>query len=255
VLRNLHEKFLSKENSIRIAESRLSHQGVSYDDKDLETMAAAIRQEWKDIGDESTNFGHKIHDVLRQGVSGTSTNLGEHYKMYKDVLGYLNGFYNHTEFIIPDEKSNVCGTADVVIQRNRSSSNCICDIADYKTNLRKGIVFDSTYTNKFGVKVSNGKFMYGPVAHLEDCNYNQYALQLSLYAYMLERNFNVRIGKLFILWLQFVRNEATQWIYYKTVYLPVPYLHYEAIAILKEQEEMLIKQESPGESDLNFPGY
>lgn len=29
--------------------------------------------------------------------------------------------------------------------------------------------------------------MYAPVAHLEDCNWNHYCLQLSMYAYFLEQ--------------------------------------------------------------------
>jgi hypothetical protein len=41
--------------------------------------------------------------------------------------------------------------------------------------------------------------MSGPLAHLDDCNYNHYALQLSIYMYiMLKHNPRYKAGKLML---------------------------------------------------------
>jgi hypothetical protein len=63
-----------------------------------------------------------------------------------------------------------------------------------------------------------------PVEHLEDCNYNHYALQLSLYALMIELWFKVKIGRLTILYISL----QMQWTEY-----PVPYMRSEAMDIMK----------------------
>ena len=63
--------------------------------------------------------------------------------------------------------------------------------------------------------------------HLEECNYNTYATQLSGYAYMAEKTYGVKIGKLFIVWIRY--NEKDDKLDYTMI--PVPYMKIEIEAL------------------------
>lgn len=95
-----------------------------------------------------------------------------------------------TEGIYPEhfvylKSAGLCGQADRV-----EVVKSIIDIIDYKTNkkLEKESFksWDGTY-----------KMMTGPCEHLQDCNFNHYALQLSAYMFiMLKHNPTYKPGKL-----------------------------------------------------------
>jgi len=107
------------------------------------------------------------------------------------------------------------------------------DFYDYKTNLSQGIRYDSIGWNKNPIKHYN-RFMFSPLNHLEDCNYNKYAMQLSSYAYMAEITYGVKVGKLFII---FIWLDGTK---YKYKFIPVPYMRMEAAAIF--QDSLTLKE-------------
>jgi hypothetical protein len=94
-----------------------------------------------------------------------------------------NGVY--PEHFVYLKSAGVCGQSDLVEVVNK-----VVSITDYKTN--KEIKME-------GFKSWDGKaqMMTGPVAHLEDCHKNHYALQLSLYLYIiLKHNPSYTPGKL-----------------------------------------------------------
>jgi len=86
-----------------------------------------------------------------------------------------------------------------------------------------------------------------PVSHLDDCNFNHYALQLSIYMYiMLKHNPKLRPGKMFIHHVTFDLEGEDEYGYPITKYddngdpvikqvipMEIPYLKEEVIAILK----------------------
>lgn len=83
-----------------------------------------------------------------------------------------------TEGVYPEhmvylESMSLCGQSDVV-----EVVNGVVSITDYKTNKE---IKAKGYRNWDG-KVSK---MLPPVSHLDDCNLNHYALQLSLYMYII----------------------------------------------------------------------
>jgi hypothetical protein len=104
---------------------------------------------------------------------------------------------NLTEGIYPEhmvylKSAGICGQADRVEVIKDS-----IDLYDYKTN--KVINLES-YKNWEGVS----KKMLGPLSHLDDCNFNHYALQLSTYMYiMLKHNHHLKPGKIQIHHIKF----------------------------------------------------
>jgi hypothetical protein len=69
--------------------------------------------------------------------------------------------------------------------------------------------------------------MLEPLNNLMECEYNVYSLQLSLYAYLLEKMYpQAKIGKLAIMWLN---PHTEEW---KT--FAVPYMKYDVIRLLQD---------------------
>ena len=105
----------------------------------------------------------------------------------------------YPEHMIYLKSVGICGQADRV-----EVVGDVINLYDYKTN--KEIKLHG-FTNWEGIS----KMMLGPCAHLEDCNFNHYALQLSLYMYMmLKHNHYLYPGKLIIEHIAFEIREEDQ---------------------------------------------
>ena len=138
-----------------------------------------ILEEWKTAGEEACALGTKIHETCEDVLLGnsfrnTSNNENEERMMNVakiaakkiktefDILG--------VEKLIFNEQLGIAGTIDLLAKSKKSGK---VYIFDWKTNKR------ILKENDFGTKG------LGPITHLDDCNYNHYALQLSIYQYIL----------------------------------------------------------------------
>lgn len=93
----------------------------------------------------------------------------------------------YPEFLCYLTSSLICGQSDYVQVKEG-----IIHIRDYKTS-------KEIRTKGYGNSYTGPQMMLAPVAHLEDCEFNHYALQLSMYMYMLLRhNPNLKPGTLTI---------------------------------------------------------
>lgn len=91
----------------------------------------------------------------------------------------------YPEHLVYLKSAGLCGQADRVEVLHET-----IDLFDYKTN--KEIKLEG-FTNWEGITNK----MLGPCSHLDDCNFNHYALQLSTYMYMmLKHNHNLKPGKM-----------------------------------------------------------
>ena len=96
---------------------------------------------------------------------------------------------------------------------------------DYKTSKK---INKRSYFNKVLKKNTMMKY---PLGHLEDCNYNHYALQISLYAYMLEnRNPEMNIQDLYIIHCTDSGENK----------IKVPYLRKEVESMIREYKKTLL---------------
>jgi hypothetical protein len=140
---------------------------------------------------------------------------------YPELLVYLKSF-------------GVCGQSDKIDVYNNT-----VDVSDYKTN--KEIKLES-YVNWEGISSK----MKAPLQHLDDCNFNHYALQLSLYMFIiLKHNPGLRPGKLTMQHVQFEENGRDKNDYPVTklnkdgdpiikdvIYYDLPYLKDEVVLML-----------------------
>lgn len=157
--------------------------------------AGVIEAEWKRYGQERADEGTRVHNAMelfekeckilpenedcRPWILSVASEYKDYYKCYQEQCLY-------------DTDNLLAGTSDKLCLFS-SHAKSVVDIADYK-NYVNGL--PQINISKKGERVH--KYMLGPLSHLIDSKFNKVALQLSVYAYMLEKKTGRRIGKLFI---------------------------------------------------------
>ena len=217
ILKALQEPFDSAGVSAMMAKGIAKEKGIS-----IEQAQKELLKEWDAKRDSAGDRGNFIHGGLEKYlIDGTKTpGLEAPINIVRDLVKPFYRFY--PEVILYDQESGVAGQTDLVVQRQKSQ-NSLYDFYDYKTNESKGIQFDSVNRKAEPLKHYN-RMLMAPLDHIEDCNYNIYSLQLSLYAALAEMTYGIRVGRLAII---FINNEMQTTIY------PVGYLKLEALKLLE----------------------
>ncbi len=156
-----------------------------------------IKAAWKAEANRATSLGTWYHNCRERDICELST-MERHGHVVpvikpieKDGIKFSpnqklsNGVY--PEHMVYLKSAGLCGQSDLVEVINGE-----VHITDYKTN--KEIKVEG-YTNWEGITQK----MLAPVLHLDDCNLNHYALQLSLYMFIiLKHNPKLKFGSLTI---------------------------------------------------------
>ena len=132
----------------------------------------------------------------------------------------------YLEKFLMSNKYEILGYADRIDTKGN-----IINITDNK--VVEKIYRSSSFKTETGFKVESKK-MLPPLQHLDDTNYNDFVLQLSLYMYLAwENNKNMKIGNLYI--RHIVMNDLDKVTSDTTI--PVPYLKDEVKLMLKYKLE------------------
>lgn len=207
-------------------------------ESELNKIQQDILDEWQQITQEACERGTKIHRELENSFykAGSNVNLqkfgiGGKFQCKKDYSDLDLEYGVYPEYLIyydsPTPDLHIAGQIDLLI---KNGNNII--LGDHKSNRElnfKGFYNSSTKTTK--------KMKY-PLGNLDDCNFNAYQLQLSTYAWMLQKiNPNFNIERLFI---NHYDHEGNNKIY------EVQYLKNEVEKMLKHfaRENMIKKQQS-----------
>jgi ATP-dependent exoDNAse (exonuclease V) beta subunit len=206
-------KYKEKFDSDAIAERTAKKRGLTKDQ---------ILSEWKESANIATTKGTAIHETIQSMLMRIPEKFHSEYsivakKALVEIEKVLGNTSNITsEMLIWNDKLKIASQSDLV--QRYTPPFCkheIINIIDYKTN--KAI---DTY-NKYNT------YMLEPLNNLMECEYNIYSLQLSLYAYLLEKMYpQAKIGKLAIMWLN---PHTEEW---KT--FAVPYMKYDVIRLLQD---------------------
>lgn len=188
-----------------------------------------VKQEWQINNKFSTDYGTMIH----KGIEGCIKHIPEYYENenkdivksgYEKICKYIGEENINSEMLLWNHNYKIAGQSDIVqftsktvyIDHQRTSINII-NIGDIKTN--KSFEFYSKYNN----------YMLYPVNHLMACHFNDYTLQLSLYAFMLQELYpTFHIGTLFLMHYDRNKNIWTK--------INLPYMKYEVMALLKHYQ-------------------
>jgi hypothetical protein len=168
---------------------------------------------WERKGEEARNLGTMMHEKIERHYLGLPNSSDDTYRLFEQFIDYYHLTPYRTEWTIYDEESGIAGTLDFL-------------------NLHQGIftIFDWKRSNKILVcgapETTNrwGKCAFSPISHIPDTIYWHYALQLSIYRYILEKNYGIHVssGKLGV----FHPDNGRPYV------VDVPYMRNEVIALL-----------------------
>ena len=214
-----------------------------------------IQQIWDNEGNRSTTDGTWYHNqreddlcsfasIEREGVTvPVFKPSGENAGVRTAPSQKLEpGVY--PEHMVYLKSAGVCGQSDLVEVVNGK-----VNIIDYKTN--KEIKMKG-FTNWEGITEK----MLLPVNNLDDCHFNHYALQLSIYMYIiLKHNPKLKPGKIFIHHVKFEIEREDNWGYpigkkdengnpivKEVIVIPIPYLVDEVQAVIHYMKDNPIKK-------------
>ena len=155
--------------------------------EELNEVQQDILDEWEDINKRSCERGTKIHAQLENSFYTAGSNItlkkfgiGGKFSCKKDYNELDLDYGIYPEYLIyydnPKLDLHIAGQIDLLVK----NGNDIV-IIDHKTNKKidlKGFYNNATRTSE--------KLNY-PLGSLDNCNYNVYQLQLSTYAWMLQK--------------------------------------------------------------------
>lgn len=157
------------------------------DENDFNREQQTILDEWDNENRKSCDRGTKIHAdlensfyVKKKDINLSKFEIGGKFECKKDYsdLDIENGVY--PEYLISrvseDGKLRIAGQIDLLVKKGNKIT-----IADWKTNKKIDTKSFFNQKNKTSVKM---KF---PLNKLDDCNYWHYTLQLSTYAWMIQK--------------------------------------------------------------------
>jgi len=155
----------------------------------------AIQEAWLSEADRAVTLGTWYHNQRESDLISFDTiqRQGVNIPIFKPIIDgelklapeqrLVEGIY--PEHFVYLKSAGLCGQSDRVEVVKDTVS-----VYDYKTNKK---IEKESFKNWEGVS----KKMIGPCSHLDDCNFNHYALQLSTYLYIiLKHNPRYKPGKL-----------------------------------------------------------
>jgi hypothetical protein len=214
-----------------------------------------ILEIWQNESDRAIGLGTFYHNqresdlcslasIEREGVTvPVISPSGEHNGIRHAPLQKLDpGVY--PEHMVYLKSTGICGQSDLVEVVNGK-----VNIIDYKTNKE---IKTEAFTNWEGITEK----MLDPISHLDDCNFNHYALQLSIYMYIiLKHNPKLKPGRIFIHHITFEQEGEDKYGYPITakdsdgnpivkevIPMAVPYLVDEVISILHYIKDHPVKK-------------
>ena len=201
-----------KGNDVGISVTRFIEQYVNEFDSEAVAEKVAIRdnktiqevlEEWKTKNEWACKKGSIIHQTTQDTwkypnakqviISKFFTN--EQYDILKKIQLQIDNFYNDykdklehlaDEFVIGSEEYDIASAIDHLFI-NKLTDGLV--LVDYKTNS------DIHKNEKYA------KQMKVPLTHLKDTTLNHYAIQLSIYKYLVEKYTNLKIEEFFIVYM------------------------------------------------------
>jgi len=172
------EKFEAEKIASRLVKSSPKYMGMTVQD---------VLQIWKDAADYGTMVHEQIENYLLNQKALTERKA-IHGVNWLNKFKMKSNFDIYPEVIIYSEKLKLSGTIDLLLFDKQSNTYIIMD---WKTSK---VISTKSYGGKRGIKPETDD--------VEDSKFNHYALQLSLYRYILEEYYGLNVNQHLILHLK-----------------------------------------------------
>jgi len=211
--------FFKKFDTIGIA-NKLTATHPKYMDMTPQELVA----QWDIIANDGTEIHKEIESYIKDKVYPKSNKSIAAVKWLDNIN--LDRFEIYSEAVIYSKEIQIAGTVDLLLY---DKVNNTLDVYDWKTSRQ---IETTSFGNKRGTTPAT--------SNLLDCNFNHYSLQLSLYAYILENSYNLKINKLNILHLTEFKTVVYECKYMKD--LIVQMLKYDRNELARITEASLTKE-------------
>ncbi len=169
---------------------------------------------WEQKRDAAAQLGTDMHAAIEAYYMGEPLAQMDTSRLFQAFAADHQLSPYRTEWAVYDEPSRVAGTIDFL-----DCTDGRYTMYDWK---RSEKIVDPTGRVD---KVNNyGKHGFAPIAHLDDTSFWHYALQQSMYRYILEKNYGIEVDECNLV----VLHPS----YTRYFLIPVPYLRKEVIAIM-----------------------
>jgi hypothetical protein len=202
--------------SRRKAIERLTLEGAELTESNIQKVANQIAKGWKDKGEKAAQEGTYLHEQIEKFYLNQDYERTEEFSLFEQFVSDHREIKPYrSEWRVFDEDHHIAGTIDL-ISKNGSGY----EIYDWKRS--KKVVNPIS-----GKPICDNSWQcgVGQLNDIDDTSFNRYCLQQSLYRYILEKNYNLKISKMFLIVL-YPDNDR----YYK---VPVPYQKDRAEYILR----------------------
>ena len=165
---NFFEKFEAEKIASKLA-GTLRYQNMTKED---------ILEQWKDSADHGTKVHEEIENYILTKAQASEAKALQGINWLKKYTLKSN-FSIYPEVMIYSEELKISGTIDLLLHDKNSNKYTIMD---WKTSKKIPV---KSYKNKMGIHSAS--------SNIEDSKFNLYALQLSLYRYLLETYYNLDV--------------------------------------------------------------
>lgn len=191
-----------------------------------EHSAEEIMAEWARKGEEARDAGTLMHDRIERYYLGEELE-DEAYddESFCRFLRFTESYHlkpYRSEWRIYSRKYRIAGTLDFLVY-----DDGVFEIYDWKRSAKIVDCFGNPNLNNFG------KFAFAPLQNLPDTTFHHYALQVSLYRYILETEYDIIVADGHL--------GTFHPAYDRPFVVNMPYLRDEVIALLNDRYEKFTK--------------
>lgn len=145
---------------------------------------------WRERGAEAANKGTHLHEQIEKFYLGEDYIKTEEFHLFNEfVVDHKEIKPHRSEWRIFDEDFNIAGTIDLISKDGEE-----CEIYDWKRSKK---VID-ILTGKPILKDPWGNVGIGKLSTIDDTSYNRYCIQQSIYKFILEKRYDLKISKMYL---------------------------------------------------------
>ena len=171
----------------RFDAQKIANKLVNSHPKYLGRTAESLLEDWETARQHGTNVHQEIEDWIKNDIQPIEDQSIAGVRWIRDYKN-INNIELLSEVIVYSLELGIAGTLDLLVL-NKSTNQY--EIVDWKTSKK---INKKSFNKKVGIKPATRYIM--------DCNYYHYALQLSLYRYILEEYYDLKIQNQIIIQLK-----------------------------------------------------
>lgn len=156
---------------------------------DLGMSPEEVEKMWEEKGKKARDKGTFLHEQIEKYYLGENYTETEAFSLFKQFVDdHPNLSPYRSEWRVFDDKHHIAGTIDL-IAKNGSGY----EIYDWKRSKKVVNTFDGS-----PITANSWQCGIGKLSHMDDTSYNRYCLQQSLYRFILEKNYGIKLSKMFL---------------------------------------------------------